>query len=85
VPGHGQVCDKGYLDEQGSFIQEWVEYVRGGIEQGMTREEALENLTGMYERYPTDIGHDGWGPRICKMNVTNLYDYILGIGRHRRP
>jgi glyoxylase-like metal-dependent hydrolase (beta-lactamase superfamily II) len=30
VPGHGALCDKGYLDEQGSFIQEWKDYVKGG-------------------------------------------------------
>ena len=32
VPGYGPVCDKRYLDEQGSFISEWVESVRGGID-----------------------------------------------------
>ena len=41
VPGHGPVCDKRYLDEQGSFISEWVEYVRGGIERGMNKEECV--------------------------------------------
>jgi glyoxylase-like metal-dependent hydrolase (beta-lactamase superfamily II) len=41
VPGHGPVCGKEYLDEQGSFIREWVDYVRGGVEQGMTREGRL--------------------------------------------
>ena len=29
VPGHGAVCGKNYLDEQGAFILEWKEYVRG--------------------------------------------------------
>jgi len=27
VPGHGPVCNKGYVDEQGAFIQEWKAFV----------------------------------------------------------
>ncbi len=34
VPGHGPICDKHYLDEQGAFIREWVDYVREGAGQG---------------------------------------------------
>ena len=37
VPGHGDLCDKGYLDEQGSFIMEWRDYVKEAIDIGMTR------------------------------------------------
>src|SRR5438309_1569502 len=47
VPGHGPVSDKRYLDEQGAFIQEWADYVRRGIEHGMTKDECLANLTAM--------------------------------------
>ena len=49
VPGHGPVCDKRYLDEQGSFIREWVEYVGGGIGRGMNKDECVANLTAMTE------------------------------------
>src|SRR5262249_14705918 len=31
VPGHGPVCGKEYLDEQGAFIEEWVDYVRRAV------------------------------------------------------
>jgi cyclase len=41
VPDHGPVCDKRYLNEQGSFVREWVEVVRGGIERGMNKEECV--------------------------------------------
>ncbi len=78
VPGHGPLCDKGYLDEQGSFVMEWKEYVMKGINQGMTRDEAVANLTDMTERYPMDVGQDGMAPMVMRMNVANLYDYLTG-------
>ena len=84
VPGHGARCDKSYLDEQGTYIMEWVDYVRSAVERGMTREDAIENLTDMTDRYPMDVGQDGTSPRVMKMNVANLYDFILGEGIHRR-
>jgi len=84
VPGHGPICGKEYLAEQGSFLQEWVEYVRGGVERGMTKEEAVEGLTALADRYPMDIGQDGMAPMVMKLNVANLYDYLTGAGMHAR-
>ena len=78
VPGHGAVCDKGYLDEQGSFIMEWEEYVKDGINQGMTKDEAVANLTKMTDRYPMDVEQDGMAPTVMRMNAANLYDYFTG-------
>ncbi|MGH7310755.1 MAG: hypothetical protein ACREK6_18905, partial [Candidatus Rokuibacteriota bacterium] len=84
VPGHGPVCDKRYLGEQGAFIREWVTYVRGGIERGMTKDECLANLTALTDRYPMDVEQEGMAPRVMRMNVANLYDYVTGAGIHRR-
>ena len=84
VPGHGPLCDKRYLNEQGTFIREWVEYVRTGIERGMTKEECVANLTAMTERYPMDVGQDGMAPRVMQMNIANLYDFLTGTGIHKR-
>jgi glyoxylase-like metal-dependent hydrolase (beta-lactamase superfamily II) len=78
VPGHGPVCGKEYLNEQGAFIQEWKAYVKDAIERGMTKEEAIEKLTAMTDRYPMDIGQDGMAPGVMKRNVANLYDYLTG-------
>ncbi len=83
VPGHGPVCDKRYLDEQASLIREWVDYVRGAVERGMTKDQAVEKLTAMTDRYPMDVEQDGMAPRVMKMNVANLYDYVTGAGIHR--
>jgi len=84
VPGHGPVCDTRYLDEQGMFIREWVDYVRKGVDRGLTRDEAVKGLTAMTDRYPMDVEQDGMAPRVMQMNVANLYDYVTGAGIHRR-
>ena len=78
VPGHGPICDKAYLDEQGAFVMEWKEYVSKAINRGMTRDESIANLTDMTARYPMDVGQDGMAPMVMKMNVANLYDYLTG-------
>ncbi|MGZ5126298.1 MAG: MBL fold metallo-hydrolase [Burkholderiales bacterium] len=78
VPGHGAVCGKDYLDEQGSFIEEWKAYVKRAIEQGMTKDEAIVRLNAMTDRYPMDVGQDGMAPTVMKRNVANLYDYFSG-------
>jgi hypothetical protein len=78
VPGHGAVCGKEYLDEQASFIQEWKAYVKGAVDRGMTKDEAIARLTDMTERYPMDVGQNGMAPMVMKRNVANLYDYFTG-------
>ena len=84
VPGHGAVCDQGYLDEQGEYILEWKAYVQKAIDRGMAKEDAVETLTAMTDRYPMDVGLEGQAPRVMRMNVANLYDYLTGAGMHRR-
>jgi cyclase len=78
VPGHGDICGKAYLNEQGAFIQEWKAYVKDAIDRGMTRDEAIMKLTAMTDRYPMDVGQDGMSPAVQKMNVGNLYNYFTG-------
>jgi cyclase len=82
IPGHGRRCDKGYLDEQGEYILEWKEYARQAVERGMTRYEAVEDLTGLTDRYPMDVGQDGTSPRVMRMNAANLWDYWTRSGIH---
>ena len=84
VPGHGPVCDRRYLAEQHAFIGEWVEYVRGAVGRGLTRDECVTTLTAMTDRYPMDVEQDGMAPRVMKMNVANLYDWITGSGIWQR-
>jgi glyoxylase-like metal-dependent hydrolase (beta-lactamase superfamily II) len=84
VPGHGPVCDKRYLAEQEAFIREWVAYVRNGIDRGLSKDECVATLTAMTDRYPMDVEQEGMAPRVMRMNVANLYDYLTGAGIHRR-
>jgi len=84
VPGHGPVCDKRYLGEQASFIGEWVDYVGGGIGRGMSKEQCVAELTALTDRYPMDVGQDGIAPRVMRLNVANLYDYLTGAGIHAK-
>jgi glyoxylase-like metal-dependent hydrolase (beta-lactamase superfamily II) len=84
VPGHGPVCDKRYLDEQEAFIREWVDYVRDALKRGLMKDQAVDALTAMTERYPMDVEQEGYAPRVMRMNVANLYDYLTGSGIHKR-
>jgi glyoxylase-like metal-dependent hydrolase (beta-lactamase superfamily II) len=84
VPGHGPVCDKGYLKEQGAFIEEWVTYVRGAVGRGLSKDECVASLTAMTDRYPMDVEQDGMAPMVMRLNAANLYDYVTGAGIHRR-
>jgi hypothetical protein len=61
-----------------------MEYARGGVERGLSKEECVASLTAMTDRYPMDVGQDGTAPRVMQLNVANLYDYLTGAGIHRR-
>jgi len=61
-----------------------VACVRGGIDRGMTKDECVASLTAMTDRYPMDVEQAGMAPRVMRMNVANLYDYLTGAGIHRR-
>ena len=78
------MCDKKYLNEQGTFIREWVHYVRGAVGKGLTRDQCVADLTAMTDRYPMDVGQSGMAPMVMKMNVANLYDFVTGAGIHAK-
>ena len=85
VPGHGDLCDKGYLDEQGSFIMEWRDYVKEAIDIGMTRDEAALNLNKLVDRYPMDVGQAAMAPMVMRISAANLYDYLTGGWEPPKP
>jgi cyclase len=84
VPGHGPVCGKRYLDEQGAFVEEWVDYVRGAVGRGLTKDDCVASLTAMTDRYPMDVEQDGMAPHVMRLNVANLHDFLTGSGIHQR-
>ncbi len=85
VPGHGDLCDKGYLDEQGSFIMEWKDYVKEAIDMGMTRDEAALNLNKFVDRYPMDVEQAALAPMVMRISAANLYDYLTGAWAPPKP
>ena len=78
MPGHGALCGKDYLDEQGEFIVEWKDYVQDAVDRGMTKEEAVPTLTAMTDRYPMDVEQEGMAPMVMRISAANLYDYLTG-------
>jgi len=82
VPGHGEVCDKSYLPEMAAFLNEWVDAVRKAIQQGMTKQQAMDAVSFL-DRYPMDIGLEARGREIQRMNVERLYDLLKEQGGER--
>jgi len=75
VCGHGEVCDRSYLDEWAGFIQAWIDVVREAIKQGWSKEESIEKISPppWYSMGPE--GSD-MAKMIVRMNVNNLYDKL---------
>ncbi|MBC8280588.1 MAG: hypothetical protein H8E48_07375 [Chloroflexi bacterium] len=76
VPGHVDMCGKCYLDEQGSFISEWKDYVQDAIDRGMSREDSVSNLTKTIDRHAMDEEQEALAPMVMSINAGNLYDLL---------
>jgi cyclase len=74
VTGHGNVCDKSYLWQMQEIIQFWIDAVLKAINQGMSKEEALEkvDVSRMYPMMTTDEFAKG----VRRMNISHLYDVL---------
>ncbi len=77
VPGHGEVCDGGYIPEMIAYIGDWVAEVRGAIDRGRSREEAMGDISFL-SRYPMVPGTEARGPEVQRQNVARVYDLITG-------
>jgi len=79
VPGHGEPCGKGYLNEQAQVIEDWVGVVDDFVRRGLTLDEALREPLNMAEIDPYPIGQrlftrEAW---VNEANVRNLYARIV--------
>lgn len=75
VPGHGDICDKGYLKEQTAFIEEWLSAVKEAKKQGLSKEEAQAKIS-FIDRYPMDVGLTrARALEVQRMNVDRLWDF----------
>jgi cyclase len=77
IPGHGPICKKDYILKQSAFIREWITAVAVGISKGWSREECVERISFL-DRFPMDIGLEKHGPRVQKINVEHLFDFLQG-------
>lgn len=51
-------------------------------DRGLTRDEAMDELTDLTDRFPMEVGQDDLAPKVMRLNVANLYDYLTGVGIH---
>ncbi len=74
VPGHGEVCDKTYIDKMYDAVQYWIDSIKPAVDKGWTLEETLQKIT-MDDRYPGMAGNPQSG-RMMKISITNLYECL---------
>ncbi len=75
MPGHGTLCDSGYLDEMIAQIQDRLERVKAAIEKGMSLEEAQEKVT-FQDKYSEPSGPTGMALMFQRISIATLYDFL---------
>jgi cyclase len=75
VPGHGDVCDKSYLEEQASYVQGCMDAVRKAIDQGWTKDEAVARVS-FPSPYPHDPDAAQLEKQLTKVGIANLYERL---------
>jgi glyoxylase-like metal-dependent hydrolase (beta-lactamase superfamily II) len=75
VPGHGRLCDRSYIPEMSSFVQDWIDVVAEAVKQGMSLKEAQDTIS-LLDRYPMEAGSEPMGPQVQRMNVARLYEVL---------
>jgi len=75
VPGHGEVCDRSYLEEEAKYIQECMDAVGQAVDRGWTKEEAVAGVSWP-DRYPFDEGTESLVPQFTRMAIERLYDAL---------
>ena len=77
VPGHGEPCDRGYLQEQARIIEAWIGAVEDFVRRGLTEEEALKQPAPQADPYPIGQRLFARSEAVDRMNVSNLYRRII--------
>jgi cyclase len=74
VPGHGNVCDKSYLQEMYKVVTIWIDTVADAVARGMTLEEVQKKVK-LAEKFPWLPG-DERTAGVIRMNVARLYEVL---------
>lgn len=75
VPGHGGAAGPEVFDEMRQVVGEAIGEVSTAIDQGMTRDEAMDRIT-FIGRQPVPEDHQAWAPELQKIFVGRIYDQI---------
>jgi cyclase len=74
VPGHGPIVDKSYIPQMSQIVRTFIDTVRAAIAEGMSLEEAQENVT--FEGLLPQIPRDERSVDTIRMNVARLYEVL---------
>jgi len=77
VPGHGEPCDKSYLDVQARIIRDWVGVMEDWIAKGMTEEDALRQPCPAVDPYAIGQRLFPRNALVDELNVRNVYRQVL--------
>ena len=72
VPGHGPLCEKGYIQNEADIVRNWSELVRSAVERGLSLEEARAQIS-CPDPYPIQAGVHMTGPEVDNLIIANLY------------
>ena len=76
VPGHGEPCDKAYLDSQGQILRDWVGAMETLVDKGMTEDEALKQPCPDVDPYPIGQHLFARNDFVTEANMRNVYRQI---------
>ena len=75
VPGHGTICEQGYLDEMIAQIQVWLDRVKAALDEGMSLEEAQDKVT-FQDKYTEPSGPTDMELMFQRISIATLYDLL---------
>jgi cyclase len=76
VPGHGEPCDKSYLDVQAQVIKDWVGTVEDMIAKGITEDEAVKRPCPPVDPYPIGQRLFPRNALVDELNIRNVYKQV---------
>jgi cyclase len=79
VPGHGHVCEPGYLAEFSAFLQDWISAVKDAISRGLSLEETQATVS-FADRYPPEPNLPFSVEEVQRVNAGRLYSVLKEQG-----
>jgi glyoxylase-like metal-dependent hydrolase (beta-lactamase superfamily II) len=76
VPGHGEPCDKSYLNVQAQVIKDWVGVVEDMIAKGITEDEAVKQPCPPVDPFPIGQRLFPRNALVDELNIRNVYKQV---------